>query len=237
MDKSFVCIAWSFVRGHLSSQKLEADSGEIELDDDPSSISRMLSYLYTNNYKDDSGIEEKEPDLPVDLGEASIDFAISISDDYPQEPDDDPPELDRDPSEPRDGPAVDSAAPPLAERALRNNALVYAAAEKYDIPLLKALARKKFIARAGQLWPPAGLQNVVRLVYQKTPDRDQGLRMVVAELCAQHLPALIGSDKFRSSVLEFSSFGLDMLRACLAKHEVDKEALWRRYNKRWAEEG
>ncbi|KAI9806171.1 MAG: hypothetical protein M1826_004670 [Phylliscum demangeonii] len=207
--------------------------GEIELDDDPSSISRMLTYLYTNNYEDAPGIEEKEPDSMVDLGEASIHFATSISDNNPREPDyilgvdDDPREPDYD-DPPLDSAARLKIAQTVTGRALRDHALVYAVAEKYDIPALKDLAGKKFKLRSRDVWPIAGLQNVVRLVYQKTPDHDRALRTVIAELCAQHLPELISTDKFRSSVLKFSSFGLDMLQACVAEHEADKQDLWER---------
>ncbi|KAI9806169.1 MAG: hypothetical protein M1826_004668 [Phylliscum demangeonii] len=186
-------------------RSIEARSGEIELDDDPSSISRMLTYLYTNDYEDVTAIEENAPDSPLEAIEPSSIIGVA---------------------QPGMHPASNS---PIS--ALKNNILVYAAAEKYDIPLLKDLAREKFIARAGDVWPLAGLPGVVRLVYAMTLDHDQGMRTVVAELCSQHLSALISTETFRSSVLELGSFGLDTLQACLAKHEAEKQDLLERLDR------
>ncbi|KAI9806172.1 MAG: hypothetical protein M1826_004671 [Phylliscum demangeonii] len=201
-----LCSRSTFFDAACTSGFKEARSGEIELDDDPGSISRMLSYLYTFDYDDGGDMEAHQgPDAPVapvvDVAEPSMDQ--------------DKPGPERD-----DGPGVERAGPQtFTELALKNNVLVYAAAEKYDVPLLKELAKEKFIARAGGSWRPAGLLTLIRLVYERTPDRDRGLRTVVTELCSRHLPALISIEDLRVSALEFSSFGLDLLQASLAKLE------------------
>ncbi|KAI9799977.1 MAG: hypothetical protein M1826_005426 [Phylliscum demangeonii] len=213
---------------------IEAVSGEIELDDDPDTVSRMLSYIYTSSY-DESGSKHGpgSPEATVeakDVTKSSITpatfhasgwvspnptwGAVGTSDD-----------------------AVTTATPPdkvaQSEKAarivddltLKNNALVYAIADKYNIPLLKGMARAKFTARARKFWQGASHRSIVRTVYQTTPDNDRGLRMVVTDRCTHFLPSLIATEFFRASVLELSSFGLDMLQACLTKFKADKAEL------------
>ncbi|KAI9801049.1 MAG: hypothetical protein M1826_005201 [Phylliscum demangeonii] len=187
----------------------------------------MLSYIYTAKYEDlsDAAEHDLDSDPPVqaiepviDVEPSSMNAATRISDDEP---------------ETTEGPAaadVDTATPSqkatgdLIEQALKNNVLVYAVADKYHIPLLKDLAQVKFTARARHVWPPAGLPGILRLVYETTPDNDQGLRMVVAELCTQHLPELISAKDFGDSLLALCPLSVDMLRTLCSTYVTERNA-------------
>ncbi|KAI9824946.1 MAG: hypothetical protein M1826_007198 [Phylliscum demangeonii] len=185
---------------------IEAFSGEIELDDDPDSVSRMLRYIYTSNYED----SKLAPGLPkasvkaVDVTKTSTTSAASTLDLAAK---------------------TTSGIRNLEWLTLKNNALVYAVADKCNIPLLKDLAKEKFTRRANYLWPPAGLSSVLRSVYLTTPDKDRGLRTVVIGLCTQHLSELIASKDFRACVPKLSSFTFDLLQACLVKYLGVKDFL------------
>lgn len=116
--------------------------------------------------------------------------------------------------------------------ALQNNALVYAMAEKYDIVELKALAIERFMGRAtnagggggaataaagegggGGIWPVEDFLNVVRTVYDLTPESDRGLRDALVEICAERLTeAMLDSDEFKAVAVECGAFILDLLR-------------------------
>ncbi|KAI9821441.1 MAG: hypothetical protein M1826_000677 [Phylliscum demangeonii] len=231
VHRSVVCPRSTFFETACASGFQEAFSGVIELDDDLGSVSRMLSYIYTTDYEDasDAAEHDRDADSPVDAIEPVVEMkpssmnaatSISMSDDAP-ETTEGPPAADD----------VNSATPSekasghLAAQAVKNNVLVYAMADKYDVPLLKVLAREKFTARAEAGWPPAGLTSILRLVYETTPDHDRGLRMVVGDLCARHLRHLLPAQDFGHSLRGLRSFSVDVLLAFWARYDAEQGSL------------
>ena len=69
---------------------------------------------------------------------------------------------------------------------LMTNVLVYAMADKFDVPDLKILAKEKFSASA-QGWPLPDFSAVVYEVLTSTPETDYGLRGIIQGILAQHV--------------------------------------------------
>jgi speckle-type POZ protein len=72
-----------------------------------------------------------------------------------------------------------------------SNLRVYAIAEKYNIPLLKEIAKEKFVKWAENNWSHCDFPVVAREVYESTRSNDFGLRDVVARLCGGHVKELV----------------------------------------------
>lgn len=99
------------------------------------------------------------------------------------------------------------------------NVLVYAIADKYNIPLLKALAKDKFqvVTNAeDNEWNPDAFAGVCIQIYSTTPSSDRGLRDCAKDLMEEQRESLRMNEAFRSllkdSVLE-GDFVLDVVDA------------------------
>lgn len=100
--------------------------------------------------------------------------------------------------------------------ALQNNALVYAMADKYEIVELKALAIERFTARAASgtgIWPVEDFSEIVRAVYEMTPDSDRFLRDTLIEICSEKLSEeMLESDEFKAIAVHFGAFTFDLMK-------------------------
>ena len=74
---------------------------------------------------------------------------------------------------------------------IRFNVLVYAMAEKFQIPPLKKLAAQKFEKLIGTQWDRDTFPAIIRAVYESTPRGDRGLRDVVVKTVAAHTAQLL----------------------------------------------
>lgn len=74
----------------------------------------------------------------------------------------------------------------VAESDLVTHARVYAAAEKYGIPGLKALAQQKFEIQVASRWNDVDFLDAMEEVYASTVDSDRGLRNVVVHVFRAH---------------------------------------------------
>ena len=105
---------------------------------------------------------------------------------------------------------------------LMNNVLVYAIAEKYDIPDLKALAKHKFQDLAWSKWPHEDLHAVVESVFSTTPDNDMGLRQVVLDICEEHFEDILRQEEFRAGFLEVHTIAAVVHGAAVRRIDHDK---------------
>lgn len=149
----------------------EAQEAKIDLpDDDPATLQRMLSYLYTTGYDDEDQVDEWKEN-----GSSEAMTMDTVADNVHGE--------------------ASSTAQPLEElkpaksnlSTLMNNVLVYALADKYDIELLMIFAKEKFGLRSATPWEDDNLIAVAELVYNTTPATDRGLRNVIARHCSEHI--------------------------------------------------
>lgn len=99
------------------------------------------------------------------------------------------------------------------------NVLVYAIADKYSVPLLKALAIEKFedvMSSKHPTWNPDAFAGVCIQIYSTTPSSDRGLRDCAKDLMEEHKESLHLNEAFRSllrdSLLD-GDFVLDVVDA------------------------
>lgn len=154
-------------------------------EDDPPTVRRMLTYLYTLDY-DDAGEDASIEQYMLNTCKAEkTTVAAPLSEEESS-----------------------------AFARVINHVAVYAVADKYDIFELKMLATTKFgVMLHGQgrtlaAWLPA----VVHAVFETTPDTDSGLRNVVFEFCKASSSLIINDENFNGMVKEHGELGLAMLR-------------------------
>lgn len=187
----------------------EAQEAKIDLsDDDPETLQRLLSYLYTADYEYQVSAERNKA---IDTAEALITTNQSSDDSQYL------------PLQGGKGSNTEASRELLRfpPRDLLNNALVYALAEKYDVKTLKTLAKAKFASCSVGKWDDESLCAVLEVVYDTTPTSDRGLRDIISEICARQLDETqmipLGSSRlmsrwrFQALVRKDSSLALELL--------------------------
>ena len=181
-------------------------------DDDPQTVKRMIFYLYTQDYSDHDVPSMSAKNVAVDC--------------YT------PPHLHHKNSTTIEEVTDRSANLELSEGAttthdprMLNNVLVYAVAEKYDIPDLKDLAKGKFQSLARSKWPHDDFYALAERVFSTTPDTDMGLRQVVLDICEEHSEDILRNEGSRASFLEIPAIGAVVLRAAVGKFDQDRMLL------------
>ncbi|KAM3416586.1 hypothetical protein BST61_g8177 [Cercospora zeina] len=96
-----------------------------------------------------------------------------------------------------------------AESHLVLHTQVYALGEKYDIPSLKQLARRKFEMAAACYYDAPELAEAIQLVYQSTVDTDRGLRDIVLQLFRRH-PQLANTQDIYAVIKRTPDLALDL---------------------------
>lgn len=169
-------------------------------DDEPQTVGRMLLYLYTLDYPSE--------DVFHILGECGA-TGYSSS-----------PNSQRKASittgEGTDSDTTLGVATPDGPR-MMNNILVYAIAEKYDIPELKELARCKFHVLASSRWPHDGFDAIADAVFSTTPEKDMGLRQIVLDICEEHFFDILRYGEFRGRLLEIQAIAAVVHGAAVRK--------------------
>ena len=172
-------------------------------DDDPQAVKRLLLYLYTLDYpeEDDSNVPvtidpSHPPRLPSAATEVEQPLLGTMSDSY------------------------DS--PSSSDPRMMNNVLVYAVADKYDIPDLKDLAKSKFLTLATSKWPHIELYAVLETIFSTTPDGDMGLRQIVLDICRQHAQDILRDNEARAAFLDIQAINTIVLDAAVRNHDQDK---------------
>ena len=179
-------------------------------DDDPQTLRRMLSYLYILDYSD-----ERLPEDPVET--VTADPAL-------------PPHLRKTQTttheEPRSGRiSSDVEGESLSDSKRLVNVLVYAVADKYDIPELKELARRKFHALTKYWWSCTEFEAVKDAVFGTTPSQDMGLRDIMCQLCIQHFENIVKDVTLRSVVLSTEELAHALLENAMLEKVKDMQRL------------
>ena len=182
------------------------------IDDDPQTVKRMLFYLYTLDYPD-NGIPDIQAEH-VATGRST------------------PPHLQQKSPTTMEEMTIMSANPEISKDAttthdprMMNNVLVYAIAEKYDIPDLKTLAKGKFQSLARSKWPHGDFYALAEAIFSTTPDSDMGLRQIVLDLCEEHFQDVLQNKDSRVGLLEIPAIGAVVLDAAVCKIDQDKTLL------------
>lgn len=88
---------------------------------------------------------------------------------------------------------------------------VYALAEKYDVPSLKELARRKFEMALACYYDSPELPEAIEEVYCSTLDTDRGLRDIVLHLFASH-PQIARTADVHAVIKELPSLAMDLFK-------------------------
>lgn len=180
-------------------------------DDDPQTVRRMLSYLYTLDYSDER--------LPNDAVETVIaDPAL-------------PPHLRYKTQTTIGGEARSMGTSPKIEEEYLydpkrlNNVLVYAIADKYDIRELKELAKRKFHALVKDEWSNLEFEAVRDAVFGSTPSQDMGLRDIMCQFCIHHFQDIIKNVRLRSIVLGNEELAHALLESAMLEKVKDMQTV------------
>lgn len=179
-------------------------------DDDPDTVKRMLSYLYTLDYSD-----ERLPDDSIETVVAATlrphirHKTKSVAAGGIRS----------------GGPSLGAESETLYDPRMMNNVLVYAIAEKYGIPELKDLAKRKFQTLASSKWPHDDFHAVTEAIFSTTPDSDMGLRQIVMDICAEHFQDVLKDEESKAAFLDNKDITATVLDATVRKNEQDKKLL------------
>ncbi|KAF2758332.1 hypothetical protein EJ05DRAFT_347563 [Pseudovirgaria hyperparasitica] len=141
---------------------------------------------------------ESKPKLMDEDTETYDEFADAYSDEFEEHP-----ELGYNITEPIERPSQDE---------LVSHAMVYAIAEKYGIPGLKVLARKKFLANLYTHIPYTSFSSALAEVYTSTIDSDRGLREPMLQLFRQN-PQLVFRSDIREVMEDIDDIHMEIERA------------------------
>jgi len=188
------------------------------LEDDPDTVQRMLSYLYTQNYEDGEAPDAEDNEgqsAEATFGPCSegpcVESGMARTGI----------QAETEPSTKQHDTVfnIDPSAPIHVKRSAQlNNVLTYAIAEKYNVAGLKDISRSKFVSRKWSNWSHE-LPTVVKTVYESTPSSDRGLRDAVIEVCVEQGRLLLDNEEFGDVVGEIGAIGLDFCRQFVADHE------------------
>jgi hypothetical protein len=109
--------------------------------------------------------------------------------------------------------------------ALLSSVRVYAIADKYDIPPLKEIAKKRFETSAEKNWTHRDFSGIVKEIFESTPTSDRGLRDIAIRIVASHADVLVQKDEFRALIEEVGDLGLNTMRLLLETHSKEKADL------------
>jgi hypothetical protein len=84
---------------------------------------------------------------------------------------------------------------------------VYALAEKYDVPPLRALAKAKFTALVCRIRRHEDFSPVFLAIYESSVRRGLELRVIVSRICASRMRAVIDNAQLNGSVKENGNLG------------------------------
>ncbi|KAI9765219.1 MAG: hypothetical protein M1840_007711 [Geoglossum simile] len=166
VHRSVICPRSRFFEAACDNEFKEGRTGEVALvDDDPTTVKRMISYLYTLDYENEGNLEVEVAasfPIPGESVEADTLTLVDAQDDEPEE-----------------------------KPAHFSDVRVYAIADKYGIIELKQLAKRRFERWAGQNWSHKDFPVIVREVFKSTPSSDRGLRDIVCRVSADNVKELV----------------------------------------------
>ena len=174
-------------------------------DDDPQAVKRLLLYLYTSDYP-----EEDDSDVPVIMNYSHSPSLTSAA-------------TEGESNLSTMSNSFDGATP--RDHRMMNDVLVYAVAEKYDIPELKDLAMHKFRTLASSRWSQDDFHVATEAVFSTTPETDIGLRQIVLDICKEHSEDILRDKEFRAMIFENKAIAAVVLDAAVQKLDQHKMLL------------
>ncbi|KAL8771541.1 MAG: hypothetical protein Q9209_002983 [Squamulea sp. 1 TL-2023] len=214
--RNILCPASKFFTAAINGEFKEKD-GNVKLGEvDPSTVTRMLKYLYTGNYDDmdDPSIEDTYSSNTASCTQEGIEHGMS-----PVVPDICTPSSETTSNTTNALHEAAKAPVHVMISTLTNNIFVYAIADEVAIPLLKDLAKIKFEVRAADEWAVKDIVTILPIVYATTPPSDRGLRQIMLDVCLRSMERLMCNKDFRAMLHGDASICFDVLDAVQMKNE------------------
>lgn len=168
VHKAIVCTQSKVLAAMCDGGFKETSTSILRLEhDDPATVERMITFLYTGNY--DHGTNGK------------WEFILKGAKWFV-------------------GPMLEATT------------LVYSIADKYDIELLKALAKDKFELVASAACNCEEFAAVAAKVFNTTPDTDKGLRDIVSRICAENIDTILACKTWNDVLTDNGAMGLAIFK-------------------------
>ncbi|KAI9781527.1 MAG: hypothetical protein M1839_005942 [Geoglossum umbratile] len=217
VHRAVVCPRSKFFAAACDGKFKEGITSEIELpDDDPETVQRMLSFLYTCDYNDELHINA--PDKLHTIAPVEDTMIISTGEDTMSITSTDSQSKQQTPFFHGDW--------PLNDAPLFSAIHVYAIADKYDIPDLKKFAKRRFEDWAAKgIWLRKDFSAIIRAVFELTPDDKLGLREIVTWHFHCNGPdiGLYHKDKFFTELQHQGDFWLRVVKLGWDKLQDSRE--------------
>lgn len=192
--RAIICTRSNYFQKACQNHFKEGKSQYIELkDEEPDMILKMLLFLYSSDYPESTesqprknAVQEPGPSKGKGKGRAAKKSKKAPSHiDFPSA-----------------STKKTNAGPPKMDvgEGLLTHAKMYSIGDRFDIPLLRAHAKTKFVALLSQLaeswdgWKQGTLSNIIETVYTTTPSSDRGLRDHVSFFIRHQWPRIRKSD-------------------------------------------
>lgn len=237
VHRVIVCMQSKFFAAACDGKFMEAQTGTINLiEDDPRTVERMLSYIYTGDYDD---YDDDARNIPFVSQEHRnmVDKARTLHGET----------LDGNLSDNRQNSGdvahfsqvVNLHLQPspqekeMIQKKLINNISVYSIADKYDLPILKshALLKFHFLIDCPAYWPFNDFAAVMQQVLETTPQTlgnnmfGEGLWGEVAQACILHAAEILGDEKCRGIMSQATGFGLNLMNRTMKRLELHDDQM------------
>ena len=100
-----------------------------------------------------------------------------------------------------------------AEESLVNDAKIYSLADKYNLGLLKEVAKSCSHSMLDKHWNTDRFSEAATLIWQTTPASDSGLRQLVVASLWAHKEILLARDDVKLLINELDGFSKDLMLA------------------------
>jgi hypothetical protein len=112
---------------------------------------------------------------------------------------------------------------------IMNNVLVYAIADKYDLSVLKSLAKERVQVLANDTFAftkSADFPKIAKTIFDSTPATDKGLRDIIIDLCSSHIEEIM-EDRDTAMTETIQDIGALSFGILLRRREAENRALKR----------
>lgn len=166
---------------------------EIDLpDDELLVVAAMIRYLYTDDYDDTAGVSNIRSGMKLDmLHDTKASTELFDIEPFPEPPDSSP--------------------------AMVFNVKVYIAADKYDIPGLKALAAQKFLDVAIEFWNSVEFSEAAQLLWDNIVASDRLLKDIVVGIASDNIRTALDRGEFVELLSSRGELCLEVLNKVLCR--------------------
>ena len=170
----------------------EAQTKKIDLpDDDLHAVECMISFMYTGDYDSE---KNDIPHTPTEKQPAKLEQSQATSSEQPKDDN-------------VKAPTTTADGDPTQEFSVYGDTRVYILADKYDISLLKRLARRRVQGYFEANWDLENFPKTLREIFESVPSHCYHFKKLISEIITSHCGALIVSPEIWRVIRDSDSFG------------------------------